>query len=129
VPLSRQALEILTELYPLTGPKGCVFPSILHAERSIGDNTINLALRRLCYDRHEVTAHGFRSISSTLLNEKGWNSDAIERQLSHCERIKIRGTYNFAEYLSERRKMMQAWADYLDELRLEKVVPAIGNAA
>jgi integrase len=129
VPLSRQALEILKELYPLTGPKGCVFPSILHAARPISDNTINSALRRLGYERHEMTAHGFRSIASTLLNEKGWNSDAIERQLSHGERNKIRGTYNFAEYLPERRKMMQAWADYLDELRMEKVVPAIDKAA
>ena len=129
VPLSRQAHEILEELYPLTGPKGCVFPSILHAARPISDNTINSALRRLGYERHEMTAHGFRSIASTLLNEKGWNSDAIERQLSHGERNKIRGTYNFAEYLPERRKMMQAWADYLDELRMEKAVPAIGKAA
>ena len=129
VPLSRQALDILNELYPLTGPKGCVFPSILHAARPISDNTINSALRRLGYERHEMTAHGFRSIASTLLNEKGWNSDAIERQLSHGERNKIRGTYNFAEYLPERRKMMQAWADYLDELRLEKGAAAIGKAA
>ena len=129
VPLSQQALDILKELYPLTGPKGCVFPSILHAARPISDNTINSALRRLGYERHEMTAHGFRSIASTLLNEKGWNSDAIERQLSHGERNKIRGTYNFAEYLPERRKMMQAWADYLDELRTEKVIPAISKAA
>jgi len=129
VPLSRQALAILEELHPVTGPKGCVFPSILHAARPISDNTINSALRRLGYQRHEMTAHGFRSIASTLLNELGWNMDAIERQLSHGERNKIRGTYNFAEYLPERRKMMQAWADHLDELRTEKDVRAIGKAA
>ena len=63
-----------------------------------------------------MTGHGFRSIASTLLNEQGWKSDAIERQLSHGERDKVRGAYNFAEYLPERRKMMQAWADYLDTL-------------
>lgn len=76
-----------------------------------------------------MTAHGFRSIALTLLNEKSWNSDAIERQLSHGERNKIRGTYNFAEYMPERRKMMQAWADYLDELRLDKTVPEAEKAA
>ena len=124
VPLSTQAVVILKELYPVTGPKGCVFPSILHAARPISDNTINSALRRLGYERHEMTAHGFRSIASTLLNERGWNADAIERQLSHGERNKIRGTYNFAEYLPERRRMMQAWADYLVELRKEKSVAA-----
>jgi len=129
VPLSTQATAILKELYPVTGPKGCVFPSILHAARPISDNTINSALRRLGYERHEMTAHGFRSIASTLLNEKGWNADAIERQLSHGERNKIRGTYNFAEYLPERRKMMQAWADYLDELRRENDTPVADKAA
>jgi integrase len=129
VPLSTQALAILRELNPVTGPKGCAFPSILHAARPISDNTINSALRRLGYERHEMTAHGFRSIASTLLNERGWNSDAIERQLSHGERNKIRGTYNYAEYLPERRRMMQAWADYLDELRLANVALGVDQAA
>ena len=128
VPLSRQALEILKELHPVTGPTECVFPSILHSARPMSDNTINSALRRLGYERDEMTAHGFRSIASTLLNEKGWNSDAIERQLSHGARNKVRGTYNYAEYLPERRKMMQAWADYLDELRLEKSVTVADEA-
>jgi len=63
-----------------------------------------------------MTAHGFRSMASTLLNEQGWNRDAIERQLAHAERSNVRAAYNYAEYLPERRKMMQEWADYLDSL-------------
>lgn len=83
----------------------------------MSDNTVNAALRRLGYNREEMTGHGFRSMASTLLNELGWNRDAIERQLAHGERDAVRAAYNFAEFLPERRKMMQAWADYLDELR------------
>ena len=69
------------------------------------------------YAKNEMTGHGFRSIASTLLNEQGWHRDAIERQLAHAERDNVRAAYNFAEHLPERRKMMQAWADYLDALR------------
>jgi len=82
----------------------------------MSENTVNAALRRLGYTREEMTGHGFRSTASTLLNELGWPADAIERQLSHGERDEVRGAYNFAEYLPVRRKMMQAWADHLDEL-------------
>ncbi len=82
----------------------------------MSNNTINAALRRLGYGKEEMTGHGFRSMASTLLNEQGWNRDAIERQLAHAERNKVRAAYNFAEFLPERRKMMQAWADYLDQL-------------
>jgi integrase len=82
----------------------------------MSENTVNAALRRLGYTREEMTGHGFRSTASTLLNELGWSSDAIERQLSHGERDEVRGAYNFAEYLAVRRKMMQAWADHLDAL-------------
>ena len=67
-----------------------------------------------------MTGHGFRSMASTLLNEQGWNRDAIERQLAHGDRDNVRASYNFAEFLPERRKMMQAWADYLDKLRKQK---------
>jgi integrase len=73
------------------------------------------------YAKGEMTAHGFRSMASTLLNEQGWNSDAIERQLAHAERDSVRAAYNHAEHLTERRKMMQAWADYLDKLAGESV--------
>lgn len=117
VPLSKQAVAILCDLRPLTGPDGYVFPSVRNASRPMSENTLNVALRRLGYDKHTMTAHGFRSMASTLLNEQQWHKDAIERQLAHGERDKVRGSYNFAEHLPERRRMMQAWADYLDKLR------------
>ncbi len=83
----------------------------------MSENTLNAALRRLGYDKSEMTAHGFRSMASTLLNEQGWDRDVIERQLAHSERDSVRAAYNYAEYLDERRKMMQEWANYLDSLR------------
>lgn len=90
----------------------------------MSENTVNGALRRLGYSKDEMTGHGFRSMASTLLNELGWNRDAIERQLAHAERSGVRAAYNFAEYLPERRRMMQAWADHLDALReAGRVVP------
>lgn len=117
VPLSTQAVEILRELHPLTGSGRYVFPSLRTAERPMSENTINGALRRLGYSGDQMTGHGFRSMASTLLNEQGWNRDAIERQLAHGERDEVRAAYNYAQYLPERRKMMQAWSDYLDGLR------------
>ena len=117
VPLARQTLEILRSLHSVNGHGTLLFPSVRSTERPISDNTVNAALRRLGYSTDEITGHGFRSMASTLLNEQGWNRDAIERQLAHAERNSIRAAYNFAEFLPERRKMMQAWADYLDELR------------
>jgi integrase len=83
----------------------------------MSENTVNIAIRDLGFGPEEMTAHGFRATASTLLNEQGWNRDAIERQLAHAERDAVRAAYNYAEHLPERRKMMQAWADYLDELR------------
>jgi len=83
----------------------------------MSENTINGALRRLGYDGDQLTGHGFRSMASTLLNEQGWNRDAIERQLAHGERDEVRTAYNYARHLPERRKMMQSWADYLEGLR------------
>ena len=82
----------------------------------MSNNTINAALRRLGYSKDEMTGHGFRSMASTILNEQGWNRDAIERQLAHSERDGVRAAYNYAEYLSERMEMMQHWANYLDDL-------------
>jgi integrase len=116
VPLSQQAIAVMHELLSLTGEGRLVFPGANDRDRPMSNNTVNAALRRLGYSREEMTGHGFRSIASTLLNEKGWSPDAIERQLAHSERNAIRAAYNYAEYLPERRKMMQAWADYLDEL-------------
>lgn len=125
VPLSRQAAEILRELEPLTNrpiasrPNApCyVFPSARTRERPMSDNAILAALRRMGYTKEEMTGHGFRSMASTLLHEQGWNHQVIERQLAHAERNAVSAAYNFAEHLPERRKMMQAWADYLDGLK------------
>jgi len=124
VPLSKQALAVLEEIKPLTGTGRYVFPGERTASRPMSENTVTAALRRLGYAKDEMTGHGFRSIASTLLNELGWNRDAIERQLAHAERNNVRAAYNFAEFLPERRKMMQSWADHLDALREGgKVVP------
>lgn len=117
VPLASQTLALLKELKPHTGHGQYLFPSIRTDKRPMSDNTINAALRRLGYAKDEMTGHGFRAMASTLLNEQGWNRDAIERQLAHGERNPIRAAYNYAEFLPERRNMMQAWADYLDGLK------------
>jgi len=117
VPLSRQAIDVLRELHAVRRTGNYVFPGAAHIYRPMSSNTVNGALRRLGYTNEEMTAHGFRSMASTLLNEHGWNRDAIERQLAHADRDSIRATYNYAEYLPERRRMMQWWADYLDALR------------
>ena len=117
VPLARQAIAILRELQPVTIHSRYVFPSVRTRDRCMSENTLNGALRRLGYTKDEMTCHGFRSMASTLLNELGWNRDAIERQLAHSERDGVRAAYNRAEFLPERRKMIQAWADYLDGLR------------
>jgi integrase len=120
VPLSVQAVDILRELHPLTGNGNYVFPGERSRKRPMSENTVNAALRRLGYGKDEMTGHGFRSMASTLLNEHGWHRDAIERQLAHAERDDIRAAYNYAEHLKERRRMMQAWADYLDKLEAGK---------
>lgn len=117
VPLSRQSLEILRELQPLTGDGKYLFPSPRTSDRPMSDNAILSALRRMGYTGDQMTGHGFRSMASTLLNEQGWHRDAIERQLAHAERDSIRAAYNYAQHLPERRRMMQTWADYLGELR------------
>lgn len=118
VPLSRQSIEILQSLLPLTGSGKYVFPGERTRTRPMSENTVNAALRRLGYTKEEFTGHSFRKIASTLLNESHlWHRDAIERQLAHGERDEVRAAYNYAEYLPERVKMMQWWADHLDELR------------
>ena len=117
VPLARQAVAVLRELQSLTGPDGYLFPSVRNASRPISNNTINAALRTCGFSAAQQTGHGFRTTASTLLNEQGWGADAIERQLAHGSRDKVRAAYNAAQYLPERRRMMQAWADYLDTLR------------
>lgn len=117
VPLSKQALEVLQELQPVTGRGRLLFPGIRHHDRPMSENTMNQALKSLGYTSEDIVPHGFRGMASSLLNEQGWNRDAIERQLSHKEQNSVRAAYNHADYMTERRKMMQAWADYLDRLR------------
>jgi integrase len=126
VPLSRQALSILKELKALTGECRWLFPSACSVLRPMSENTLNAALRRLGYESDAMSAHGFRAMAATRLNEMGrWHSDAIERQLAHQEPNAVRRAYTHgAEYWSERILMMQAWADYLDELReAGRVIP------
>jgi integrase len=119
VPLARQSLAILQELQDITGGGRWLFPSVRTFARPISENTLNAALRRLGYASDAMSTHGFRGMASTRLNEMGrWNPDAIERQLAHQEANAVRRAYTHnAEYWAERVSMMQAWADYLDELR------------
>lgn len=118
VPLSNEAVATLEELKPLTGSGRYLFPGACTNGEPMSENTINAALRRLGFSKDEMTGHGFRSMFSTLANEHGWNRDVIERQLAHGERNSIRASYNFAEYMPERRKMMQWWANHLHTLAL-----------
>ena len=131
VPLSTQAVAILKDLRPLTGRGRYVFPSVRTASRPMSNNTVNAALRRMGFTSEEMTGHGFRAMAASRLNELGWTPDAIERQLAHAERNKVRAAYTHgAEYLAERRRMMQAWADYLDGLKAGgKVLPLHGKSA
>jgi len=116
VPLSKQAIQLLKELHALTGAGRLLFPGERSSDRPMSENTVNAALHTLGY-KGKIVAHGFRHMASTALNEAGWDEDAIERQLAHKDRNRIRGIYNKAKYLTERRQMMQAWSDYLDRLR------------
>lgn len=129
VPLPTQAVAILRDLEPLTGHGRYCFPSLRTAERPMSGNTVNAALRRMGYDKTTMTGHGFRALVSTRLNEMGWAPDVIERQPAHAERNKVRAVYNRASYLAERRKMMQAWTDYLDGLRTGANVVAFKRKA
>ncbi|ANK12120.1 tyrosine-type recombinase/integrase [Erythrobacter neustonensis] len=118
VPLSRQTIAILKDLHALTGPDGYVFPSIRSRKRPMSDNTINAGLRRLGYSTDEMTAHGFRAMASTLLNESGkWHPDAIERALAHGDSDRVRAAYHRGAHWKERVAMAQWWSDHLDQLR------------
>lgn len=121
VPLSRQSVAVLKDLQQLTGTGRFVFPGHgSHGDayaRPMSENAITAGLRRMGYSGDEMTGHGFRSIASTMLNERGFNPDAIEAQLAHTTGSKVRAAYNRARYLDERRAMMQAWADLLDSLK------------
>jgi integrase len=113
VPLSSQAVSLLRQLKELTGHRPYVFPNEKKPLSFMSNNTMLFALYRMGY-HSRTTGHGFRSTASTILNENGFMPDVIERQLAHSERNKVRAAYNYAQYLPERRKMMQWWADYLD---------------
>lgn len=114
VPLSRQAIAVLRELEKYSGKRPYVFPNEQNSATVMSENTMLFALYRMGY-HSRTTGHGFRSTASTILNEHGFRADVIERQLAHCERDTVRAAYNHAQYLPERRKMMQWWADYLDK--------------
>lgn len=131
VPLSRQAVEVLREIQPLTGAdrRGYVFPGIRNASRPLSENTLNIALRAMGFTQEQHCSHGFRGTASTMLNEQQWNKDAIELQLAHMERDETRESYNAATHLPLRRKMMQAWADHLDGLRAGAKVVSIKRQA
>jgi integrase len=118
VPLSRQALAILREVWPLTMDDNLVFPSIRSIRRPLSENAFNSVLRRLGYGSEEHCAHGFRSSASTVLNERGYDSRVIEVALAHQDENKTRAAYNRAQFWPERQKLLQDWADLLDEFRL-----------
>jgi integrase len=117
VPLSKQALAILRDIWPLSEGGDLVLPSIRAMDRPLSESAMNSALRRMGYAQDEMTAHGFRSAASTILNERGFDPDVIEAALAHQDENDVRRAYNRATYLTERVKLMQAWADILDELR------------
>ncbi len=126
VPLSRQVVELLRMLQHVNGrDTGLLFPSIRTSHRSMSENTLNAALRRLGYSGDEMTSHGFRAMASTLLNESGkWSPDAIERALAHKDGDEVRAAYHRGTHWKERVEMAQWWSDHLDTLRKgAEVVP------
>jgi integrase len=131
VPLSDQAVAILRDMYPLTGGGQYVFPGVRSIRRPMSENTINAALRYMGFDSDTMTGHGFRAMARTVLDEElGFPVDHIEHQLAHAVKDANGRAYNRTTHLPARRKMMQAWADYLDTLRLgAKVVPLVRHSA
>ncbi len=133
VPLARQTVDVLQDLRPLT--LNCrgnfVFPGERMNGRPMSENTVNMALRSMGFSKDQMCAHGFRTMASTRLHESGlWDSRVIEIQLAHVDKNTIRGIYNRALYLDQRKKLMQWWADYLDSLREgAKVIPLQRQAA
>lgn len=117
VPLSRQALTVLSDVLTMSEGGGLVFPSIRSKQRPLSDNAFNSALRRMGFAKDEVTAHGFRVTASTVLNSRGFDPDVIEAVLAHQDGNAIRRAYNRASYWDQRAVLMQRWADLLDEFR------------
>jgi integrase len=129
VPLPKQAVAVLRELHPLTGHAKMVFRGERHHDRAMSENTINAALRAMGFSADEVTGHGFRATARTMLQERlGFDPDVIEAQLAHSVRDNLGRAYNRTEFVEQRRKMLQAWADYLEKLRRgAPVVPLQGR--
>jgi integrase len=117
VPLSRQAMDVLEDIWSFSENTELVFPSIRSPRRPLSENAMNAALRRMGYTKDEVTAHGFRVTVSTILNARGYDADVIEAVLAHQDKNAIRRTYNRATYWEQRVNLMQEWGDLLDELR------------
>jgi len=117
VPLSTQALAILREIWPLSEGHELVLPSIRSPRKALSENAMNSALRRMGYTKEEVCSHGFRSSASTILNERGYESDVVEAALAHQDEDEVRAVYNRAKYWPQRIKLLQEWADLLDEFR------------
>ena len=116
VPLAPQAIAILLEIKAITGNRKFLFPSVRSAARCMSENTINAALRRLGFDKNEMTGHGLRSAASSMLNESGlWNADAIEAQLAHVENNSVRRAHHRVDYWDERIRMMTWWANRCEE--------------
>ena len=131
VPLSQQALAILREAAELTGGGRYIFPKLGSALKPMCENAVNGALRRMGYGPDAMTAHGFRSTASSLLNESGkWSADAIERALSHADHNQVRAVYHRGAHWSERVEMAQWWSDHLDTLKVgAKVLPFSSKSA
>ena len=130
VPLPKQAIAVLRELQPLTGGGKLVFRGERHHDRPMSDNTLNAALRAMGYAADEMTAHGFRATARTILHERlGFSPDVIEAQLAHSVRDNLGRAYNRTEFVEQRRKMLQAWANYLDKLRLDVNATPRGESA
>jgi integrase len=132
VPLAKQAVEILNDMKKLTGHCKYVFHGERDHDRPMSDNAIRSALRRLGWANDEMTPHGFRAMASTILDNMGYKQEWLERQLAHEEQNKIKAAYKrdaYRMYLPERIDMMQAWADYLDKLKVGAEVIPLSKAA
>jgi integrase len=127
VPLTRQALEIIEQLHRINGHRKHLFLSTKGEDKVMSDGTLNKALNILGY-KDRMTVHGFRGVASTELHEMDYKDKHIELQLAHMERNKVAGAYNYAKYLPQRKKMMQAWADRLDELRQSGQILKMANS-
>lgn len=127
VPLPDQAVEILRELQAITGEGERIFPGERDPRRPMSENTVRVAMRRMGFTNEDITPHGLRGTAKTLLSEMGYPDEVTEAQLAHLDQNKTRAAYNHAEYLDQRREMMQAWADYLDRLKAGDKVTPIGR--